>query len=305
MEDDAAGWVLKGAKRRAVLTLLITVITCGAASAKLATTAVGQMPQSLVVTTSAGPSSHEVGYQLRIQSGADGAQFGFEYGLPEWPTTEPVFGSPVKVSSVGLLGPGSISSAPGLTPKPVLRIRNGCTRAIPDRFSRRYWVEMPANSNSTVNLLVRGTYPAWPGTKYGVTFSTFAVNDPVAELVPLASINVPRPMPRGTRIGVESKGQLRTNATPELVGRTFPPFRLARISLRVVRPSRAGTVGLEDWAGTQSSASLGAVWTDSRGRFRVSPRPFTGKGKFAVIARSEARGARATDWNCGAFFSIG
>lgn len=259
------------------------------------------MPRSVGITTSSGATAREVRYQLEIQSGAEEAAFGVQYDPPSWSTAEPVFGSPLKMFSVGISGPGSIESARVLAPKPVLHIRNGCIRATSDSFSQRFWVELPPNSTSTVYLLARGTYPAWPGTIYGVRFSTFAVDDPGAELVPLASVNVPRLMPRGTRIEIKAKGRPRTDTTPEIVGRTLPPFRSAKISLRVVRPSRSGGVALEGWAA--SVASLGVVQTDRQGRFKVSPRPFSGSGPYAVIARSEARGARVSDWNCGAFFS--
>ncbi len=266
--------------------------------------AYGQDPIAISIETSRGQSPQDVEYRLQVVSGVAGAQFGLEYGLPAWPTDEPVFGSPVKVPSIGLSGSGSIEPAPGLTPKPVLQKKHGCIRAIPDRFSQRYWVEIPPNSASTVSLLVKGTYPSWPRTTYGVAFSTFSTNDPLAELVPLASIDVPRLMSRGTHIEVRAKGRSGADRTPEIVGRTSPPFRSGLIFVRAVRPSRSGRVGLEDWLAA-SAVPLGVVQTDRQGRFVVPPRAFTGKGSYAVIARSGARGSRAADWNCGAFFSIG
>jgi hypothetical protein len=287
---------------RGTCVLVAIALLCGVPGSAL-----GQAPQSLTVTTSTGPQAKEAGYHLRIQTAAEGAAFGFQYDLPSWPTTEPVLGSPVRVSSVGLSGPGSIRpSAQGAVPKPILRRGNACVRELAAPYLQRYWVEMPANSVSVVNLQVRGTYPAWPGTKYGVSFSTFAFDDPSAQLLPLGAINVPRFMPRGTRIALNAKGEPGKQATPELAGRTYPPFRGARIALRAVRPALSGRVRLEDWGDPRPPAiSLGSVTTDRHGRFRVPPRRLTAEGSFAVIARSEARGSRAADWNCGAFFSLG
>lgn len=283
--------------RQVVVALIALCVSPGVA--------LGQEPVAISIETSKGSMPQAVEYLLRVESGPDGAQFGLEYGLPKWPTMEPVFGSPLKVPSVEISGPGSLRSAPVLPPKPVLLFKKRCIRAIPDSFAQRFWIEMPANGVSTVHLLAKGTYPAWPGTTYGVKFSTFAINDPVAKLVPLASINVPRFVARGTRIEIEAKGHSRTGETPEIVGRTSPPLRSARVALRVVRPSRSGGVELKDWADAQSPAAyLGAVQTDHQGHFRVPPRPFSGIGSYAVIARSQARGERAADWNCGAFFKV-
>lgn len=266
----------------------------------------GSMPLSLAVAISPGSSAGEAQVQLSIESGAAGAAFGFQYDLPSWPAPRLVTGSPVQVASVGLPGPGSIRAATsGPPPKPVLPRRNACIRETAAPNTQRSWVELPPNTTSVVSLRLRGTYPAWPGTRYGLSFSTFPVDDPFAQLAPLASVNVSRFAPRGTRIEIRAKEQPTAQTTPEIIGRTFPPFRQARIALRAVRPSRSGSVRLEDWADPRPPAiSLGAVRTDRQGRFRVPPRRSEAVGPYAVIARSEARSGRAADWNCGAFFNI-
>lgn len=286
---------------KGIFVLIGFALLCG-----MPNVAAGQAPQSIAITTSPGPLTSEVEYQLRIQSGAEGAAFGLQYEIPPWPTREPVLGSPLRVASVGLSGPGSIRpAAGGASPKPVLRRRNACVRALTAPHPQRYWVEMPANSISVVNFQVKGTYPAWSGTKYGLSFSTFAVDVPTAQLAPLGTINVARLMPKGTRIDLKAKGKPQKGLTPELMGRTYPPLRQAKIYLRVVRPARSGSVGLDDWGDPHPPAiSLGSVRTDREGHFKVPPRSFAGVGPFAVIARSKARGARAADWNCGAFFNV-
>lgn len=272
----------------------------------LARAGASPMPESLAVTTSSGPGEHEVGYQLRIQSGPEGTAFGVEYELPSWPTTEPISGSPLEIASIDLFGPGSIRPAPGLVPLPFLPIENGCVRRFNTLVGSRFWVEVPANNASMVDLQVEGRYPAWPGTRYGISFSTFAVDDKLAPLSDLADINVTRFMPMGTHIQIRAKGRLRNGFTPQLSGKTTPPFRMAQIRLRAVERSRSGKVGLDDWADPAPRAvSLGAVRTDRQGHFSVPPRPLDSEGRYAVIARSEARGARSADWNCGAFFSYG
>jgi hypothetical protein len=286
----------------------MAAIALGGISIEQASRAVaGQMPQSLTVSTSPGSMADEVRYQVQIGTGGEIAAFGFQYALPLWPTAEPVFGSPVRVDSVELSSDGSIRpAAQGLPGRPVQRIINQCTRSKAASFPQRIWIEVPANSVSVLNLLVKGTYPAWPGTKYGLSFSTFAFDEPSAELVPLASENVQRFMPKGTHIELRAKKQHgKAPTTPEIVGRTSPPLRQARIALKVVRPSPSGAVGLRSWARSPwPTLSLGAVQTDSRGHFRVEPQRIPEKGPFAVIARSEARAMRAADWNCGAFFNI-
>src|SRR6476469_263551 len=138
--------------------------------------AFGQMPVALSVETIQEPAQEGVEYRLGIQSGSDGAQFGVQYRLPTWPTSEAVFGSPMEVSSVGLSGAGSVRSTAEALPKPKRRI--GCNRGMPHPYGKRLWIEMPPNSTSTLSLHVEGTYPAWPGTGYGVSFSTFPVESP-------------------------------------------------------------------------------------------------------------------------------
>lgn len=266
--------------------------------------ATGRMPQSLVVTTAPGSSTKEALYQLQVQSGPEGAQFGVEYVLPTWPTNEAGFGSPLEDTSVSLSGTGSVRTVAAPQPKPALKF--GCYRGGSRSLFRRYWIEMPANSTSTLIIHVKGTYPAWPQTRFGLSISTFTVEDPLPnELSALADINVPGLMPKGTRIEMKAQGKAGTLTTPLLVGRTFPPFRYARIALRAILLTRSGSAGLSDWVNPQPPAvSLGAVQTDSRGRFRVSPHRVTARGRYTVIARSEARGKRAADWNCGEFFTV-
>jgi hypothetical protein len=284
--------------------LAFVVASIAVAALSVPNAAAEPMPQSIVVTSAVGPLSEEMEYRLQIQSGPEGAAFGVQYDLPSWPIAEPVLGSPVMVASVGVSGPGSIRPASGgPAPLPVLRRRSACVREKATLYSERFWVEVPANSVSVVVFRVRGTYPAWKGTKYGLSFFTFAVDDPFAQLVRLASVNAPRLMPKGTRISIRVNGQSRKGWTPGFFGRTFPPFRSGRLYLKVVRPSLSGNVRLEDWTDTEG-ISLGVVRTDRQGRFSAPPHRLEADGSFAVLARSEARGTRAADWNCGAFFSV-
>lgn len=283
-----------------ICVLIGLALLCG-----LARPALGQAPESITVTTSFGPLAREAGYQLRIQSGAGGASFGFQYDLPVWPTTEPVVGSPLWTRAVELSGPGSIRPASiEPVPKPMLPRNNACLRNRPSSISNRIWVEIPSNSTAVVDLRFRGTYPVWPGTKNQIAFSTFDVNSRLAPLTPLTEVHTTPLMPKGTHIELRAKGKHHTvRSTPELVGRTLPPLRKARIALRAVRPARSGKVKLEAWS-SPAAIPLGSVRTDRRGHFRVAPQPFNARGSFAVLARSEARGSRAADWNCGAFFAV-
>lgn len=268
------------------------------------------MPASLFVegAREEGAARHEGVYRLHIVSGEDEAVFGFQYYLPPWPTGEPVLGSPIGLFSVELIGAGSIEPAEsGPVPRPVLRRREVCRRERRTPLSNDYWVQVPPRSSAIVELRAKGTHPAWPNTSYRLRFSTFSINDWAAPRTPLAAAFTPPLWSTGTRIQlrVVKDPSDKPRLSPELVGRTSPPFRFGRIALRAVRPERSGSVYLEDWLDPRPpAASLGSVLTDRHGRFRVPPRPLQSSGRYAVIARSEPRGKRAADWNCGAFFSI-
>jgi hypothetical protein len=268
------------------------------------------MPASLSVegTRKERDARHEAVYRIHIGSGANEAAFGFQYYLPSWRTGEPVLGSPIGLFSVELTGAGSIEpAASGPVPPPVRIHRDVCRRERASPLSNDYWVQVPPHSNAIVELRAKGTYPAWPSASYRLRFSTFSINDWTAPRTPLATVSTRPLWSKGTHIQLQVVKGPSDNPrfSPELVGRTSPPLRFGRIALRAVRPERSGSVYLEDWLDPRPpAASLGAVLTDRHGRFRVVPRPLRTSGRYAVIARSEARGKRAADWNCGAFFRI-
>jgi hypothetical protein len=271
------------------------------------------MPSALSVQTErvgVGRNAEAV-YRVHVSAGQGGASFGLEYALPPWPTPNLVVGSPVAVTAVTLNGPGVIRpAAMRVMPKPVLRRRKVCKR---ERFSPirpSYWVEVPANGTTYIELRGRASYPTWPGTRYDVAFSTFERDDGTAPRTPLQSVSVPQLGQRGTHITLRSLDEkvnglsaVHSGKTPEIVGRTDPPLRHARIRLRAVRPGLGGWASLEDWNQSGSaSVKLGSVRTDARGRFRLPPQPFPYVGRYAVLARSQAKGQIAADWNCGVFF---
>jgi hypothetical protein len=251
------------------------------------------------------PPRGEAVYRLRFAAGSEGAAFGFEYRLPDWPTQEAVFGSPFQIISAQLLGPGTFEPAKDFpVPLPVLRRQEGCRRERTTPLGSKFWVEVPPNSHSSIEFRARGTYPAWSGTPYSIDFSSFSVNEPTAPRIPLAMVITPALSLKGTHIQIKvvedpPDGK---RVSPELVGRTLPPLRSGRIALRAVRPAAGGSVRLVDWADSRPpAASLGSVLTDRQGR---ASRPLHAGGRYAVLARSEARGKRVADWNCGAFFRV-
>jgi hypothetical protein len=249
----------------------------------------------------------EATYDLWITSGPEGAAFGIQYYLPEWPGAEAVKGSPLRLTSVQLAGLGRIEPArhPYLR-KPKLRREDVCRRERTTSLSGDYWIEMPPNSNANVEVRARGTYPAWPGTKYAVSIATFLVNDPFAPRTPLGTASTLPLWAQGTRIQVRAEEDVRRHmsSSPELSAQTFPPLRHGRIALRAVRPPISGSIYLGDWLDARPPAvRLGSVVTDRNGRFRVPSKSFPA-GRYAVLARSEARGGRVADWNCGPFFSV-
>ena len=277
-----------------------------------ATVARGQMPAALSVRVEkidggGGGSSGEALYELSAIAGGGGASFGFEYQLPPWPTPKLVSGSPIKIISVGLNGGGTIRPAASpLVPNPSLHRERICRREGVSPFATAYWVEMPANSTARIELRGRGTYPRWPGTRYDLRFSTFEVDDPAAVRSPFETASISGIGAKGTHIfisSVQPKDARDGRMTPEFIGRTDPALRSSHIFLRAVRPMPSGSVSLTQWAGSSpESVSLGRVSTNRKGQFRLPPQRFPLKGRYAVLARSDARGDLVADWNCGPFF---
>lgn len=271
------------------------------------------MPATLSVHTERvgiGPSAETL-YRIQINAGSSGAAFGLSYALPPWPTPKLVHGSPIAVTAVRLNGSGSIRpAAVRVLPKPVLKRQEACLRERPSPFATAYWVEVPANSSSQIELRGRASYPSWPGTRYDLAFSTFEVDDYTAARIPLQTVVVPPLGKRGTHIimrSLKAGSSVRKHVrmVPEISGQTDPPLKNARIIIRAVRPAprEGGRVSLKQWAkGGSASVSLGSVRTDKQGRFHLRSQPFPYVGRYAVLARSQAKGLIAADWNCGPFF---
>jgi len=252
----------------------------------------------------------EAVFRLSISNADAGAPaaFGFEYAVPGWPVPVGVVGSPLQIRSVELMGPGSLRPAQnGPVPKPVRRRSAACQREFPSPFSQAYWVELPANSSSVIELRARSTFPSWPATQYELGFSTFEVDDFTAQRTPLQTVGFSTLGPRGRRINmrvVKRRGAVHADrATPEIVGRTNPPLRKGLVYLQAVQRTLSGSVSLKQWSDPSPKAiHLGRVRTDQEGHFRFPSRAFPYVGEYAVIARSQAMGHIAADWNCGPFF---
>lgn len=298
-----------GARRKAALTCLLVAggVLLQAAPARAVP------PSSVSVDVEQLPAGRQAIVRLTAVASERGAAFGVEYRRPPWPGKDPelrpsregsVFGSPISVRAVRLSGPGALSPAPGLGIKPVGR-RFVCARNYLVIESDRYWLEVPANSTTSVDLLVEGSFPSWPGTEYALSLFTFAPNEPGAPLQSLGAVQTGALRPRGVLIRMRKVGEKASadgGMSPEIVGTTQPPFRNARIALRAIRLSLPTSLSLHDWS-SRDAVPLGAVRTDQQGRFRLKPQVLPGEGWYGFLARSEARGARAADWNCGPFFT--
>jgi hypothetical protein len=296
-----------GTKGRGLHRLSTAIVALLGLFLVMASEARGQLPSALSVQSERvgeGRNSEAV-YRVQVSAGQSGAAFGLEYTQPPWPTPHLVKGSPLGITSVVLNGPGVIRPVTiRVVPKPVLRREDACRREKFFASGSSYWVEVPANSAVQIELRGRASYPIWPGTRFDVAFSTFEVDDSTAPRTPLQTVSVPRLGERGTRITVRSlDGKSADQVTPEIAGRTDPPLRNAQIRLRAVRPSLRGGVSLEDWKQPGSaSVELGSVRTNVKGQFRLPPQSFPYVGRYAILARSQAKGKIAADWNCGAFF---
>jgi hypothetical protein len=275
----------------------------------------GLMPTTVsVIAERAGSSNREVAYRLHATAGVGGATFGVEYRLPQWPSVAqveaPTVGSPIQLTSVNLQGPGTLRPAAAFAvPKPRLKREETCRRERPSPLATAYWVELPPHASSVIELRGRGSYPSWPRTRYQVEFSTFETDEPGAPRTELRKASTPSLGPRGTRIDMRALPSQGTpgaaHMTPEIVGRTTPALRHARISLKAVRPPVSGALTLSQWSKKPpTSIPLGGVRTDAQGRFRVTPQKLSSSGRYAVLARSQRQGAIAADWNCGPFFMI-
>jgi len=242
-------------------------------------------------------------YRLNITAGPDGSAFGLSYRLPPWPGHEELGGSPLKIQSVELMGPGDLRPAmPLLVAKPALRPKPGCRRS-PPSFPERLWIELPAAASSVVEIRVQAGQPIWPDTRQDLTLTTFASENPPSPPVPLWTGAAPALGIRGVHIRLrESEWQdLKPLTTPDFVGSTDPPLRHMPVFLQVLRPSKPVGVDLGFW-GRPSAVSLGSVTTDAAGHFRVPSKKLSQTGLFTVLARAKGSGRLTADWNCSPFF---
>jgi hypothetical protein len=248
--------------------------------------------------------------RLTATAGEKDAAFGFEYTLPTWPSSPRTWGSPIAIREMSINGPAVVRPARTPAVRPFGRgslCRRGPASALTE-YSEYYWVELPAGGSATIDLAAKPSFPSWPGTSYDVRFSVFYTDDVFAPRYPLPTVSVPHLALRGTRIDMKADKAGRVGGDaglgPEIVGSTRPPLRHGRISLRAVRLYRPGSLGLREWSGP-AAVRLEAVQTDGNGRFRIAPQHLAGPGRYSYLARTEARGARAADWNCGPFFTVG
>jgi hypothetical protein len=272
-----------------------------------ASVAHGQMPTSLSVQAERVGSGRtaEAIYDLHVGAGEDGAAFGIEYELPSWPYSEGIVGSPMMVTSVTIIGPGTIRAAtPAVVPKPRLKRARVCLRDRSSRFGKAYWVEVPANGAAVIEIKGRASYSSWPGTQYRLNFSIFETDSPAAARSAIQTVDIPRLGAKGVHIMMQAKKPVarREQAmTPEIVGQTEPRLKLGHIFLEAVRPALSGGVGISQW-NSPSKVVLGSVRTNRQGRFRLVPEKFTFVGEYAILAKSQARAGLSADWNCGPFF---
>jgi hypothetical protein len=162
---------------------------------------------------------------------------------------------------------------------------------------------MPADTSAVIEVMTRPSYPWWPKTRYEVGFSMFTVDSPRADRTPLGTVSLPLFGRRGTRIQMWADPSHAGDETPVIKGRTMPPLREGKISIRAVSvESSALTLGRWE-SPSPYTVRLGRVTTDQHGNFLLPSQGFPFPGRYAILARSEAHGSLASDWNCGPFFS--
>lgn len=250
-------------------------------------------------------------FVVSIEAGGAGAQFGLALEPGPWlQSSTTLVGSPAVLQNVGITGGGSIRPATqDVLPLPVLIRSDMCRRERPSPVGPFYWVELPANSRAQVVAETSLSFPAWPGTVYRMQFSTFASDSVAAPRIPFATVDVPISGALGRQISTRFKSHhsryfLTHGMMPSLLGSTSPPFRFGQIMLRVVRPTREGSVSLTSWK-DDVVAKLGAAKTDRGGKFEIPAGRSLPPGRYAVVARSgEGPGMVSADWNCGPFFNV-
>jgi hypothetical protein len=245
-------------------------------------------------------------YGVHVVAGETVASLGLSLGLPRWPGSHLVSGSPLAIDSVRLLGPGTLRTSTMLVQRhPVARRKPACWRSSGVDLPLRYWIETPAGTSSEVEIRARASHPLWPDTRQGLGLTTFESEDfPTPENL-LWSGTGPEIGARGVHIQMRKsdwKGS-KSGATPLFMGSTEPVLRFARVFLRTVRVSRRRGVSLQAWT-NPSSDPMPSVRTDAQGHFRVPSIELPQVGAFSVMARVGATDQFAADWNCGPFFEL-
>lgn len=242
-------------------------------------------------------------YKVTIASGVSDTAVGLSYELPPWPTPQLVFGTPLAVESIQLVGAGVLRPAFTLIPRLGSNPKYGCNREKPGKYGWRFWAEIPAGVTSVVEVRVGSTYPRWPGTARSLALFTFNSEEPGAEESVLPVDGTAPAGEPGTHIQLRSTGK-RPGArwSPEVLGKTSPPLRNAPIFVRAARLIRPGGIGLDRWDAARHNLSI-KVETDRRGRFVVPASRIPGRGLFGFLVRSKGNAAVAPDWNCGPTFS--
>lgn len=287
-----------------VVTLLLLLGTPGALAASPTTIQI--QPSSQVIS----PENRTASLVVDVTAGNEGAAFGLAIEPGQWPrSSAALVGSPVVPEQVGIIGGAIRAATQDVLPPPVLIRRDACRRERAAGVeSYAFWVEVPANSRAQIVVDTALSFPAWPRTAYQLQFSTFSPDSQTAPRSPLAAVDVPISGPLGRLISMRfAQHRFRYFLThgmmPGLVGSTSPPLRNGQIALRVVRPTRAGSVLPTSWK-TDLVAKLGVVQTDRHGRFEIPAGSSLPSGHYALVARSSASKQISPDWNCGPFFDV-
>ena len=287
--------------RSIVLAVVLTVI----GGVSWVSSAAAQLPASIQLRAERTHGGEAV-YRLRATAGSQGASFGFELRRPAWPFARTTAGSPITIASVRLEGQGLIQPSPWATAESPGE--GLCRREKPTFDGPSYWMAIPAGATAVAEVHANATYPAWPGTKYTVSFLTFEKNSATAPRTKLGAVTTGTLGKRGSHIGMRAtrerlqKGSRRLS--PGIDGWTKPRLANTRISLRAIRSSGGG-IWLGEWMNRPPyTVRLGQVLTDAMGHFHLESRAFPYQGRYVVVARSARTRKLAADWNCGPSFRV-
>jgi hypothetical protein len=244
-----------------------------------------------------GQRGYAIGYV--VQTGDQAETVTIHQTAPPWPDRR-VAGSPVRMRSPMLRGPGTLGVATGVADYAFGTCLRGDTNGVPEQLR----LQLGSHQRTTIVQPVGISAPPWPGARYVPRLTVAFASAPKAVPLPLANVRVTGRS--GVHIRLHARPRLREDrfAGPSLpfgrpigiVGSTQPAVAHARI--------RVTALALRDGGGLRRLA-LAVARTDAAGRFDLAPwlPPFAGTYRIGAAYR-HPRADLVPDGNCDLRFTV-